>query len=84
MTEDIDREIAIRVQQEMKQILTDLETNRQVNQSSHQQISTRASRVQNLIGDYQHPPEVLENTGNIQNRVDMGQQPQEMYSILNQ
>ena len=84
MTEDIDREIAIRVQQEMKRILTDLETNRQVNQSSHQQISTRASRVQNLIGNYQRPPEVLENAGNVQNRVNMGQQPQETYSILNQ
>ena len=83
-TEDIDHEIAIRVQQEMKRILTDLETNRQVNQSSHQQISTRASRVQNLIGDYQRPLEVLENTGNVQNRVNMGQQPQETYSILNQ
>ena len=64
-TEDIDREIAIRVQQEMKRILTDLETNRQVNQSSHQQISMRASRVQNLIGDYQCPPEVLANAGNV-------------------
>ena len=83
-SEDIDREIAIRVQQEMKRILTDLETNRQVNQSSHRQILTRASRVQNLIGDYQRPPEVLENAGNIQNRVNMGQQPQETYSILNQ
>ena len=84
MTEDIDREIAIRVQQEMKRILTNLETNQQVNQSSHQQISTWASRVQNLIGDYQRPPEVLENAGNVQNRVNMGQQPQETYSILNQ
>ena len=82
-SEDIDREIAMRVQQEMKQILTDLETNRQVNQSSHRQIATRAG-VQNLIGDYQHPPEVLENVGNIQNRLNMGQQPQETYSILNQ
>ena len=83
-SEDIDREIAMRVQQEMKRILTDLETNRQVNQSSHQQIATRASRVQNLIGDYQRPPEVLENVGNVQNRLNMGQQPQETYSILNQ
>ena len=58
--------------------------NRQVNQSSHQQISTRASRVQNLIGDYQRPLEVLENAGNVQNRVNMGQQPQETYSIMNQ
>ena len=35
MSEDIDCEIAMRVQQEMKRILTDLEMNRQVNQSSH-------------------------------------------------
>ena len=84
MSEDIDREIAIRVQQEMKRILTDLETNRQVNQSSHRQIATWASRVQNLIRDYQRPPEVLENVENVQNRLNMGQQPQEMYSILNQ
>ena len=83
-SEDIDREMAMRVQQEMKRILTDLETNRQVNQSGHRQIATRASRVQNLIGDYQRPPEVLENVGNIQNRLNMGQQPQETYSILNQ
>ena len=83
-SEDIDREIAMRVQQEMKRILTDLERNRQVNQSSHRQIATRAGRVQNLIGDYQRPPEVLENVGNIQNRLNMGQQPQETYSILNQ
>ena len=25
------------------------------------------------MGDYQHPPEVLENAGNVQNRVNMGQ-----------
>ena len=74
----------MRVQQEIKRILTDLERNRQVNQSSHRQIATRASRVQNLIGDYQCPPEVLENVGNVQNRLNMGQQPQETYSILNQ
>ena len=84
MSEDIDREIAMRVQQEMKRILTDLETNRQVNQSSHRQIATRVGRVQNLIVDYQCPPEVLENVGNVQNRLNMRQQPQETYSILNQ
>ena len=32
MTEDIDREITRRVQQEMKQILTNLEMNRQVDE----------------------------------------------------
>ena len=68
----------------MKRILTDLEMNQQVNLSNHQQISTRANRVQNLIGDYQHPLEVLENAGNVQNGMNMGQQPQEAYSILNQ
>ena len=31
-TEDIDREIMRRVQQEMKRILTDLETNRQIDE----------------------------------------------------
>ena len=31
-TEDIDREVMRRVQQEMKRILTDLETNRQVDE----------------------------------------------------
>ena len=102
MTEDIDREITRRVQQEMKQILTDLETNRQVdeggkmnqgfaskqqikqNRSNHQQIWAHANRVHNLIGDYQRPPEVPENTGNIQNEKSMGQQPKEAYPILNQ
>ena len=71
MSEDIDHEIAMRVQQEMKRILTDLETNRQVNQSSHRQIATRVSRVENILGDYQCPPEVLENVGNVQNRLNM-------------
>ena len=102
MTEDTDREIMRRVQQEMKQILTDLETNRQVdegrkmnqgfaskqqikqNRSNHQQVPAHMNGVHNLIGDYQHPPEVPENTGNIQNGKNMGQQPVEAYPILNQ
>ena len=102
MTEDIDREITRRVQQEMKQILTDLETNRQVNegqkinqglaskqqikqnQSNHQQVPANMNGIHNLIGDYQCPPEVPENTGNIQNRKTMGLQPLEAYPILNQ
>ena len=101
-TEDIDREIMRRVQQEMKRILTDLETNRQVdegwkmnqeftskqqtkqNRSNHQQVLANTNGIHNLIGDYQHPPEVPENTGNIQNRKNMGQQPVEVYPILNQ
>ena len=40
--------------------------------------------IHNLIGDYQRPPEVPENTGNIQNGNNMGQQPLEAYPILNQ
>ena len=101
-TEDIDREITRRVQQEMKRILTDLETIRQVdegwkmnqgfaskqqikqNRSNHQQIPAHTNGVHNLIGDYQRPPEVPENTGNIQNGKNMGQQPVEAYPILNQ
>ena len=100
--EDIDREITRRVQQEMKRILTDLETNRQVNegpkinqgftskqqikqnQSNHQQVPVNTNGIHNLIGDYQRPPEVPENTGNVQNRKNMGQQPVEAYPILNQ
>ena len=102
MTEDIDREITGRVQQEMKRILTNLETNQQVdegrkmnqgfaskqqikhNQSNHQQVHAKKNGIHNLIGDYQRPPEVLENTGNVQNGNNMGQQPVEVYPILNQ
>ena len=101
-TEDIDREITRRVQQEMKRILTDLETNRQVdegrkmnqgfaskqqikqNRSNHQQVLAKTNGIHNLIGDYQCPPEVLENTGNVQNGNNMGQQPVEAYPILTQ
>ena len=86
----------------MKRILTDLETNRQVdegwkmnqgfaskqqikqNRSNHQQVPANKNGIHNLIGDYQRPPEVLENTGNVQNRKNMGQQPVEVYPILNQ
>ena len=101
-TEDIDREITGRVQQEMKRILTDLETNQQVNEGrkmnqgfaskqqikqnriNHQQIPVHTNGVHNLIGDYQRPPEVLDNTLNVQNGKNMGQQPVEAYPILNQ
>ena len=86
----------------MKRILTDLDTNRQVdegqkinqgftskqqikqNLSSHQQVPANTNGIHNLIGDYQPPPEVLKNTGNVQNRKNMGQQPVEAYPILNQ
>ena len=85
MTEDIDREITRRVQQEMKRILTNLETNQRVdegwkvnqgfaskqqikqNRSTHQQVPANTHGIHNLIGDYQRPPEVPENTGNVQN-----------------
>ena len=40
--------------------------------------------IHNLIGDYQRPPEVPENTGNVKNGNNMGQQPVEAYPILNQ
>ena len=101
-TEDIDREIMRRVQQEMKRILNDLEMNRLVdegwkmnqgftskqqikqNRSTHQQVPANTNGIHNLIGDYQRPPEVPENTGNVQNRKNMGQQPVEAYPILNQ
>ena len=101
-TEDIDREIMRRVQQEMKRILTDLEMNRQVdegwkmnqgfaskqqikqNRSNHQQVPANTNGIHNLIGDYQCPWEVLENTENVQNGKNMGQQPVEAYPILNQ
>ena len=90
MTEDIDREIMRRVQQEMKRILTDLEMNQQVdegrkmnqgfaskqqikpNPSNHQQVPAKTNGIHNLIGDYQCPLEVPENTGNVQNGNNMG------------
>ena len=54
------------------------------NRSNHQQVPANKNGIHNLIGDYQRPPEVLENTGNVQNRKNMGQQPVEAYPILNQ
>ena len=83
-TEDIDREITMRVEQEMRRLLTDLGTNRQVGQANHQQIPMRSTRAHNLIGDYQRPPETLEEvTNNPSGRI-MVSQPQEMCSTLNQ
>ena len=54
------------------------------NQSNHQQIPAHVNRLPNLIGDYQRPSKVPENTENIQNEKSMGQQPKEAYPILNQ
>ena len=54
------------------------------NQSNHQQVPAHTNGVHNLIGNYQHLPEVPEDTGNIQNGKNMGQQPVEAYPILNQ
>ena len=54
------------------------------NRSNHQQVPTHTNGEHNLIGDYQCPPEVPDNTGNIQNGKNMGQQPVEAYPILNQ
>ena len=54
------------------------------NRSNHQQVPAHTNGVHNLIGDYQRPPEVPENTGNVQNGKNMGQQPVEAYPILNQ
>ena len=75
--EDIEREVSRRVQEEMRRILNDLSTSRRVasmqqtlqtNQSSERKDVTNQARgqhVQNLIGDFQRPPEVFERaTGN--------------------
>ena len=75
--EDIEREVSRRVQEEIRRIVSDLSTNRriagtqqmlQVNQGSEQRNVTNQARrqhIQNLIGDFQGPPEVFERiTGN--------------------
>ena len=54
------------------------------NRSNHQQVPANTNGIHNLIGDYQHPPEVPENTENVQNRENMEQQPVEAYPIFNQ
>ena len=82
-TEDIDREITMRVEQEMRRLLTDLGTSRQVGQANHQQIPMRSTRAHNLIGDYQRPPETLEEVTNNPSGRNMVSQPQEMCSTLN-
>ena len=72
--EDIEREVSRRVQEEMRRILNDFSTSRRVastqqilqtNQNSEQKDvtnQTRGQHVQNLIGDFQRPPEVFERT----------------------
>ena len=77
MSEDIEREVSRRVQEEMQRILNDLSTNRQVantqetsrpNQGFGQRevinqvnnFPKDGQNVQNLIGDYQRPPEVFD------------------------
>ena len=78
--EDIEREVSRRVQEEMRRILNDFSTSRRVastqriqqrNQSSERKDATNQTRgqhVQNLIGDFQRPPEVFERTIGNSNR----------------
>ena len=78
--EDIEREVSRRVQEEMRRILNDFSTSRRVantqqmlqtNQSSERKDvtnQTRGQHVQNLIGDFQRPPEVFERTIGNSNR----------------
>ena len=80
--EDIEREVSRRVQEEMKCILNDLSTSRRVastqqtlqtNQSSEQKdVMNQAlgQHVQNLIGDFQRPPEVFEGATRNSNRTE--------------
>ena len=78
--EDIEREVSRRVQEEMRRILNDLSTSRRVanTQQTLQTIQsserkdvmdqTRGQHVQNLIGEFQRPPEVFERTIGNSNR----------------
>ena len=80
--EDIEREVSRRVQEEMKRILNDLSTSRRVasmqqipqkNQSSERKDVTNQTlgqHVQNLIGDFQRPPEVFEGATRYSNRTE--------------
>ena len=86
-SEDIEREVSRRVQEEMQRILNDLSTNRQV--ANNQEISRskqdfgkkevtsqvddipkHGQNVQNLIGDYQRPPEVFDRNTRSSGRVE--------------
>ena len=77
--EDIEREVSRRVQEEMRRILNDFSTSKRVastqqqpqtNQSSERKDITNQTRghVQNLIGDFQRPPEAFERTTGISSR----------------
>ena len=89
--EDIEREVSRRVQEEIRRIVSDLSTNRkiagtqqtlQVNQGSEQRDVTNQARrqhIQNLIGDFQRPPEVFERITGNSNRMKEADDP-----ILNQ
>ena len=89
--EDIEREVSRRVQEEIRCIVSDLSTNRriagmqqtlQVNQGSEQKDVTNQARrqhIQNLIGDFQRPPEVFERITGNSNRMKEADDP-----ILNQ
>ena len=80
--EDIEREVSRRVQEEVKRILNDLSTSRRVasmqqilqtNQSSERKDVTNQAlgqHVQNLIGDFQRPPEVFERATRNSNRTE--------------
>ena len=79
--EDIEREVSRRVQEEMKRILNDLSSRRvastqqipQTNQSSERKDVTNQTlgqHVQNLIGDFQRPPEVFEGATRNSNRTE--------------
>ena len=87
ISEDIEREVSRRVQEEMKRILNDLSTSRRVantqetpqpNQgfglkeatSQVRNIPKHGQNMQNLIGDYQHPPEVFEKDARSSNRAE--------------
>ena len=76
-SEDIEREVSRRVQEEMQHILNDLSMNRQVANTQEtsrlkqgfgqkevtsqvNDIPKHGQNVQNLIGDYQRPPEVFD------------------------
>ena len=76
-SEDIEREVSRRVQEEMQRILNDLSTNRRVSNTQETSCSKQdfeqkevtsqvndipkhGQNVQNLIGDYQRPPEVFD------------------------
>ena len=80
--EDIECEVSRRVQEEIKHILNDLSTSGrvantqhvpQMNQNAEQKSVTNQTlgqHVQNLIGDFQRPPEVFEEATRSSNRME--------------